>query len=90
MTSNYFMRETKPDIFHFRTLGCFARHHVPKEPRREFDAESELGATIDCLPSTQYKVWKSSRQRAVLSRDVTIFENRFSSRKPELDNTDSL
>ena len=56
-------------------------HHIQKERRKKLDAKSELGILIGCLPHRQYKLWIPSRGVAVLSRDVTIVENRFPSKE---------
>lgn len=45
---------------------------------------------MDCFPSSKDRVWIQYRQKAVVSRDFTIFENTLPLREMESDLTDSL
>lgn len=71
------MSGVKPDVRYFRTFGCLAWHHIPKELRKKLDAKSELGVVIGCMENSQYKLWIPSRNVAIVSRDVTVVEDKY-------------
>lgn len=75
------MNGIKPDISYFRAFGSLRWYHVPKELRRKLDEKSQLGVLIGCFPSSQYKLWIPSRCVAVVTRDVTVIDNRFPFRR---------
>ena len=76
-TSYEIMHGTKPDVAYFRVFGCLAWRHVPKDLRKKLDSKSELGVLVGCYENSLYKVFIPSRGVAVVSRDVTIVEDRF-------------
>lgn len=80
------MSGTKPSVSHFRTFGCLAWHHIPKELRKKLDAKSEVGIVLNCMENKQFKLWIPSRRVSLIARDVKIVETEFPAQKWKEDN----
>ena len=76
-TAYELMTSTKPRVDHLRVFGSLAWAFVPKEQRRKLDAKSEEGVVIGCFENSLYKIWVPERKCAILSRHLTILENKF-------------
>lgn len=73
----------KPNLNHLRVFGCRALIHIPQCNRKKLDMKAEeaifVGYTED--PHTYLFRNASNTRRLVKSRDVTFFENSFSTLK---------
>ena len=76
-TSFELMTGKKPRVDHLRVFGSLTWTHVPKDRRKKLDSKSEEGVLISCFDNKLYKVWIRTRQAAVISRHVKIFEDQF-------------
>lgn len=76
-SSQEFLTGQKPDVRFLRTFGCLGWYHVPKEIRKKLDPKSIIGIVISWYPNKLYKFWLPSERRSVITRDVTIIEDRF-------------
>ena len=71
------MKNTKTRVDHLRVFGSLAWAFVPKEQKRKLDSKSEEGAVIGCFENSLYRIWIPERKCAILSRHLTILENKF-------------
>ena len=71
------MNDRKPDVSYLRVFGSLGWYHITRERRKTLDAKSEIGIVITCLENRQWKLWISSRNIVVLSKDVNIVEDKY-------------
>ncbi|CAB0040793.1 unnamed protein product [Trichogramma brassicae] len=68
----------KPDLSHMKVFGTLAYAHIPKQFRKKFDGASEktwlVGYEGD---SSNYRLYKPSSRRVIVSRNVTFDERIF-------------
>ena len=68
----------KPDISHLRVLGCKCYVHIPNSNRQKLDQKSYEAIFIGYPDGTKgYKVYDIAKNRFMISRDVTFFEDKF-------------
>ena len=67
---------TKPDVKHFRTLGCICYSHIPKDERQKFDSKSNKCIFSGYGSETKgNKLFDISRNKILMSRDVMCNES---------------
>lgn len=75
----------KPSLSHLRVFGCRAFAHIPDETRTKLDPKA-----VECvfvgysLTSKAYRLYDPTRERIIISRDVTCLENQHSGSESEV------
>lgn len=77
VTSYELMTGTSPDVANIRVFDYFGWYHVLKQLQKKLDAKLEAGIVIGCLEHSQYKLWIPCRNVSVISRDITVVEDKF-------------
>jgi DNA-directed RNA polymerase subunit N (RpoN/RPB10) len=74
---------TKPNVKYFRTFGCVAYAHVPKDERRKLDSKSTKSMFLGyCSKQKGYRLYDFNKMKVFLSRDVIFDEkNNITSQK---------
>ena len=68
----------KPDLSHLRVLGCKCYVHIPNSNRQKLDQKCYEAIFIGYPGGTKgYKVYDVKKDRFMISRDVSFFENKF-------------
>ncbi|KAF2355662.1 Reverse transcriptase RNA-dependent DNA polymerase [Trinorchestia longiramus] len=74
----------KPSVQHFRTFGCMAYAHVPKDEREKLDLKSKTCVLLGYGSETKgYRLWDFNAKKVLLSRDVVFNEFQFMSFEKE-------
>ncbi|KAF2359941.1 Reverse transcriptase RNA-dependent DNA polymerase [Trinorchestia longiramus] len=74
----------KPNVQHFRTFGCMAYAHVPKDEREKLDSKSKTCVLLRYGSETKgYRLYDFNAKRVLLSRDVVFNESQFISFEKE-------
>ncbi|KAF2349145.1 Zinc finger CCHC-type [Trinorchestia longiramus] len=74
----------KPNVQHFRTFGCMAYAHVPKDEREKLDSKSKTCVLLGYGSGTKgYKLYDFNAKKILLSRDVVFNESQFMSFEKE-------
>ncbi|KAF2347481.1 Zinc finger CCHC-type [Trinorchestia longiramus] len=74
----------KPNVQHFRTFGCMAYAHVPKDEREKLDSKSKTCVLLGYGSGTKgYRLYDFNAKRVLLSRDVVFNESQFISFEKE-------
>jgi hypothetical protein len=65
----------KPEIGHFRILGCPVYFHVPKEKRSKLEPSGRKGTFVGYSESSKaYRIYILGQRQIEISRDVTFEE----------------
>ncbi|KAF2347866.1 Integrase catalytic core [Trinorchestia longiramus] len=74
----------KPNVQHFRTFGCMAYAHVPKDEREKLDSKSKTCVLLGYGSGTKgYRLYDFNAKRVLLRRDVVFNESQFISFEKE-------
>ncbi|KAF2343313.1 Ribonuclease H-like domain [Trinorchestia longiramus] len=74
----------KPNVQHFRTFGCMAYAHVPKDGKEKLDSKSKTCVLLGYGSETKgYGLYDFNAKRVLLSRDVVFNESQFISFEKE-------
>ena len=61
----------KPDIEHFRMLGCLTFSHVPSEKRTKLESTAEKGIFVGYSETSKaFRIYIPTQQKIVARRDV--------------------
>ncbi|KAF2346915.1 hypothetical protein FHG87_022330 [Trinorchestia longiramus] len=68
----------KPNVQYFRTFGCMAYVHVPKDEREKLNSKSKTCVLLGYGSGTKgYRLYDFNAKRVLLSRDVVFNESQF-------------
>ncbi|KAF2361468.1 Integrase catalytic core [Trinorchestia longiramus] len=71
------LKRHKPNLQHFRTFGCMAYAHVPKDEREKLDSKSKICVLLEYGSGTKgYRLYDFNAKKVLLSRDVIFNESR--------------
>ncbi|KAF2345193.1 Integrase catalytic core [Trinorchestia longiramus] len=74
----------KPNVQHFRTFGCMAYAHVPKDEREKLDSKSKTCVLLGYGSGNKgYRLYDFNAKRVLLSKDVVFNESQFISFEKE-------
>ncbi|KAF2351060.1 hypothetical protein FHG87_018182 [Trinorchestia longiramus] len=74
----------KPSVQRFRTFGCMANAHVPKDEREKLDRKSKTCVLLGYGSGTKgYRLYDFKAKKVLLSRDVVFNESQFMSFEKE-------
>ncbi|HEY0433295.1 MAG TPA: reverse transcriptase domain-containing protein [Chitinophagaceae bacterium] len=67
----------KPTVAYFRTFGCRAYAHIPKQKRSKFDHVSKKCVFLGYADNTKgYRLWDPKKRNIFVARDVKFIERR--------------
>ncbi|KAF2363397.1 Ribonuclease H-like domain [Trinorchestia longiramus] len=67
-----------PNIQHFRTFGCMAYAHVPKDEREKLDSKSKTCVLLGYGSGTKgYRLYDFNAKKVLLSRYVVFNKSQF-------------